>query len=81
VAILARLQSKVTYGKSEKARLVAVAVAVFAVTKEPQVTALFPVRLFIVHPPELLAELVGQTNLVVRSFMIMPLAVIWIELD
>jgi len=45
------LRSKVRYGKSEKARLVAVAVAVFAVIKEPHVTALFPVRLFIVHPP------------------------------
>jgi len=51
VAILARLRSKVRYGKSEKAGLVAVAVAVFAVIKEPQVTALFPVRLFIVNPP------------------------------
>ena len=63
MAILARLRSKVRYGKSEKAKLVAVAleqlaVAVFAVIKEQQVTALFPVRLsslilllFIVHPP------------------------------
>jgi hypothetical protein len=51
VEILARLRSKVRYGKSEKARLAAVAVAVFAVIKEPQVTALFPVRLFIAHPP------------------------------
>jgi len=51
VVILACLRSKVRYGKSEKAVLVAVAVAVFAVIKEPQVTALFPVRLFIVHPP------------------------------
>ena len=46
VVILARLQSKVRYRKSEKARLVAVAVAVFAVIKEAQVTALFPVLLF-----------------------------------
>ena len=62
MAILARLRSKVRYKKSEKARLVAVAVAVFAVTKEPQVTALFPVRLFIAPPPELLAELAGRLS-------------------
>jgi len=48
---VARLRSKVRYGKSEEAILVAVAVAVFAVIKEPQVTAFFPVRLFTVHPP------------------------------
>ena len=34
MAILARLRSEVRYGKSEKAALVAVAVAVFAVIKE-----------------------------------------------
>jgi hypothetical protein len=51
VAVLARLRSEVRYEKSEKAALVAVAVAVFAVIKEQRATALFPVWLFIAHFP------------------------------
>jgi hypothetical protein len=39
------------YEKSDKAALVAVAVAVFAVIKEQRATALLPVRLFIVNFP------------------------------
>ena len=39
------------YGKPEKATLVAVAVAVFAVIKEQQATALLSAQMFIVHPP------------------------------
>ena len=42
---MARLRSKVRHGKSEKATLVAVAVAVFSAIKEQQVTALYHVRL------------------------------------
>ena len=49
--ILARLRSEVRYEKSEKAALVAVAVAVFAVIKEQRATALFPVWLFIAYFP------------------------------
>jgi hypothetical protein len=49
--ILARLRSKVRYEKSEKAALVAVAVAVFAVIKEQRATVLFSVWLFIAHFP------------------------------
>jgi hypothetical protein len=51
VVILARLRSEVRHGKSEKAALVAVAVAVFDVTKEQRATALIPVWLFIAHFP------------------------------
>jgi hypothetical protein len=51
VAILARLRSEVRYEKSEKAALVAVAVAVFAVIKEQRAAALFPVWLFIAYFP------------------------------
>jgi hypothetical protein len=54
VVILARLRSEVRYGKSEKATLMLVAVAVFAVIKEQWANALVPVRLplfIIAHIP------------------------------
>jgi hypothetical protein len=51
VAILARLRSEIRYEKSEKAALVAVAAAEFAMIKEQWATALFPVWLFIAHFP------------------------------
>jgi hypothetical protein len=41
----------VRYEKPEKAALVAVAAAVFAVIKEQLATELFPARLFIAHFP------------------------------
>jgi hypothetical protein len=51
LAILARLRSELRYEKSEKAALMAVAVAVFAVIKVQWATVLFPVWLFIAHFP------------------------------
>jgi hypothetical protein len=51
MVILTLLRSEVGHEKSEKAALVAVAVVVFAVIKEKQATALFPVWLFIAHFP------------------------------
>jgi hypothetical protein len=51
VVTLARLRSEVKYEKSEKAALVTVAVAVFAVIKEQRAPTLFPIWLFIAHPP------------------------------
>jgi hypothetical protein len=54
VVIFVRLRSEVRYEKSEKATLAAVAIAVFAVTKEQRATAAVHRAL-----PDLLAELVG----------------------